>query len=196
MTITWDQLATEMEKYASSVANSETIKTAASALTSDKISMVQGLVSELQGSYPDIANFVSNHITRTPGIFGTFGLSSSLSGITSQLTTLGNNRTVAKYLAEVYRAKANGADMSTISTPPAIPGGTSPTNANDADASIVLPNRTGFPAVRTTNQYAVGSLICVKGRLCVYVGGSDQDNPPSNNKVTNGWAEVDYIPVS
>lgn len=187
----WTQIAEEMESYASQETKSKTLLESSQEYLTDKIAKVTALKDELAISHPSISEFIGNHINRSPGTFGTFGLAAGAAMAVKQATTLDSNKTVGTYLAEVYRAKADGKSMSDISTPPAIPGGGSSADPNDADATIVLPNRTAFPAVRTENQYAIGSLICVNGYVCVYAAGSVAETDGA--LLTNGWAKLTYI---
>lgn len=174
----WSQIADDMEAYADQQTKSENSTTTNVADKTDTISKITDFKNEIAASYPAIASFVDNHLTKLPDKYGTFGLKSGLEALTKQADTITNNKIVGTYLAEVYRAKADGKGMSTVSNPPTIPGDPDP---NNADPTIILPNRTAFPAVRTgDNQFKIGSIICVQGQVCVYTGGT-------SNEDVNGW---------
>ena len=169
----WNSIAEDMESYATEEGKSKTLLEAAKDELDSKISMITDLKAELTTAFPAAVDIVSEHIKKPSSVFGTFGLAAGAVALTKQLETKVNNSTVSEYLAQVYRVKADGGDLSDLSAPPIIPGGTTAENSgNDADAEVVLSYRTALPAARTgPNNFKAGSLVNVKGWIYVYGGG-------------------------
>lgn len=188
--VEWADLATEMESYVSQTAKSTTAFTNASSYISDKVSMLTSFKDEISGSFPDISSLVNYHITKFPGPLGNFGLNEGLASVQKQLTVLGNNKDIAKSLAEVYRAKANGTSLSNVSTVPTVP--TTDLDHPDNKPDFVFHNRSTFIRSRGEGEtpYPIGGVICVKGQLYVYVEGTDA---AVGKELTNGWAQIEYL---
>lgn len=194
--VSWSDVAGDMENYSLQTGKSITSLDNKKDELNDTISKLNSFKSEVELTHPDIAKVVDFHINKFPGEYGTIGLVGARDAISDQLDTMDINKEVASSLSEIYRAQADGTDLSDISTPPDVPD----TDLDDPEnkPDFVFPSRQTFIRSRIPPdepEYTPGSMICVEGFIYVYVVGTEAGIAEGTDELdlTNGWAKVKYV---